>query len=636
MIQTDEVTFIFLGEKLPKYAVASLNLAVATSGMNICIIGNRSIGNSVSNLPVKFVAVEDFYNSEPFSRAASHVWTDHRFRDGLWLKSLERLFVLHQYMKYSARQRVFHAELDQLLFQVHILVSNLDVLQYAGLFVPFHNQKSAVASILYVNDIKALESLLSFASGEIFYPNEMYLIADWAKRNPELVFELPSTAIFVHQRKDSVIPGVRLITALETGGLVDPAQLGQWVAGIDPKNVVITKRPVSKFADIPSQFLLTRNELQSIRFTFKPSNELLINTRDSQTVANLFNLHVHSKIHPVLDGGSISLFNLFELANSDSTTVFKGTRFRQVQGIFQFGLFKFIDSPTKAISFLISKLNFILGLRFSSKPFLSSDSFRALSDHVFEIKSSLKVNQITSGDIIYCDLVSLQEFKVNVLRHLKVPIVLIIGNSSTNMDSHFMEIIELPYGSSIYAQNLVQEFPGVFPLPLGLENRWRAKYGVFSPIPKVRNLEESRINGVVWGFSVGSNPEERSKAAFSLMKASTALDIRSTKPEDFFKYLSRYGFVACPPGEAIDTHLAWEAMYLGCIPILSESYLSRFFESLGLPVWVVNSYEDLAAYSEQDLALKREAIWAIANVDELKLQAWVQRIMSSVRVAKSY
>jgi hypothetical protein len=636
MIQTDEVTFIFLGDKLPKYAIASLNLAASTSGMNISIIGNTCIKDSVSHLPVQFVAVEDFYNPEHFSRAASNVWTDHSYRDGFWLKSLERLFVLRQYMKHSGQKSILHAELDQLLFQINVLVSKLDTLKYFGLFVPFHNDKSAVASILYINDVAALDSLLSFACGEIFFPNEMYLIAEWAKINPELIFELPTTATFIHQREDSVIPGVMLLTPNDTGGLVDPAQMGQWVAGIDPKNVVIREKPVNKFVDLPSRFLLTQSELQSIKFSLSVSNELLIAAGDSETKLKLFNLHVHSKIHAIFDSGHMSLLDLFEFANLDSVMAFRGTRLKQIQSFLNFGFSKFIDNPRKSFLFFISKINETLGLRFSSKPFLSSDTFREFSNHVFEVNSKLQPKRIVAGDIIFCDLKSLDKLNSSILIHLKVPIVLIIGNPSTNLDSQFFEKINLPSGSSIYAQNLAEKIPHVFPLPLGLENRWRAKYSAFSPIPKVRKSKNPRINQVVWGFFIGLNPHERSKAAFSLLKTTVALDIRSVRPEEFFQYLSRYGFVACPPGEAIDTHEAWEAMYLGCIPILTDSYLSRYFESQGLPVWVVKSYGDLATFTEDELAIQYDSIHAKTRVGELDLQTWAQRIKTSVGVAKSF
>jgi hypothetical protein len=636
MNQTDELTFIFLGEKLPKYAVASLNLAEATSGMKVCIIGNRSIEKSVARLSVRFVAVEDFYDSRDFSQASSRVWTDHQFRNGLWLKSLERLFVLHQYMKHFRLTSVIHAELDQVLFQVQILSSKLDSTNLSGIFLPFHNSDSAVASVLYVNNSEALASLLSYGSGEFFYPNEMHLIARWAREYPGLVFEMPTVATYMHQRKKSVISGVKLLTIDETGGLLDAAQVGQWVAGIDPKNLVIGRRPTNKFVDPPSPFLLNRNELSLIRFSFKPSNELVISKGDIGDEQNLFNLHIHSKIHSSVDSGKFSLPKLIATANSDQLVKIPGTRQRQIYGWLAFGFSKFTDDPRKGLLFLFSRLNQNLGVHRSSSPLLSTDSFRTIADHVYDINSEIDANQIVAGNIIYCDFNAWEVFNSKVLSKLKHPVVLIIGNSFRNLDAKFFEDVDLPEGSSIFAQNLLHEIPNVFPLPVGLENRSMAKYGFFSSSPKVKSSKKTKVFKIVWDFSIGANPSARSKAALALMSAPNAVKLRSGKSAGYFKQLSMFGFVACPPGKSLDTNLIWEALYLGCIPIIVDSYLSRYFQSLDLPVWVVESFDEIKDISEAELAERYHRIQKNSSDIELQFDSWQNRIAISVTQAKSY
>jgi hypothetical protein len=635
MNQTDELTFIFLGEKLPKYAVASLNLAEATSGMKVCIIGNRSIEKSVARSSVRFVAVEDFYDSREFSRASSRVWTDHRFRDGLWLKSLERLFVLHQYMRRFGLRSAIHAELDQILFQIQILSSKLDSINLSGVFLPFHNRDSAVASVLYVNDLEALASLLSFGSGEFFYPNEMHLIAEWAKSYPDLVFELPTVATNIHQRSESVIPGVKLLNSNETGGLLDAAQVGQWVGGIDPKNLTISKKPTTKFVDPPSPFLLNRDELSSIRFSFKPSNELLVSREGVGVEHNLFNLHIHSKIHSLITGGKLSLPNLIAIANSDQPVTIPSTRKKQINGWLTFGFTKLIDDPKKGFLFLFSRLNQKLGVHRSSSPLLTTDSFRAIANHVYDMKSELKGNQIVAGSIIYCDLDSWENFKSKVLPILDVPVVLIIGNSFLNIDANFFEDVNLPEASSIYAQNLLQEIQNVSPFPVGLENRRMAKYGFFSSFPKVSSPRKTKIFKIAWNFSIGENPHDRTRAALALMSSPNAVKLQSGLSTDYLKELSTFGFVACPPGKSLDTNLIWEALYLGCIPVVIDSYLARYFQSLHLPVWVVESFNEIVDFSEAELADRYHFIQRNSSDVELQFDSWQNRIASSVVQAKS-
>ena len=50
-------------------------------------------------------------------------------------------------------------------------------------------------------------------------------------------------------------------------------------------------------------------------------------------------------------------------------------------------------------------------------------------------------------------------------------------------------------------------------------------------------------------------------------------------------------FCLSPHGNGLDCHRTWEAIALGCIPVVKTSPLDRLFS--GLPVLIVNSWSDL-------------------------------------------
>jgi hypothetical protein len=53
--------------------------------------------------------------------------------------------------------------------------------------------------------------------------------------------------------------------------------------------------------------------------------------------------------------------------------------------------------------------------------------------------------------------------------------------------------------------------------------------------------------------------------------------------------LKSHKYVISPPGNGIDSHRNWEAIYLGCIPIVLDSYFNRnMYEKL--PVLIVKDY----------------------------------------------
>jgi hypothetical protein len=54
---------------------------------------------------------------------------------------------------------------------------------------------------------------------------------------------------------------------------------------------------------------------------------------------------------------------------------------------------------------------------------------------------------------------------------------------------------------------------------------------------------------------------------------------------------TNYAFVLSPAGNGQDCHRTWEALVLGCIPIIKTSGLDPLFE--GLPVLIVKSWSDI-------------------------------------------
>lgn len=330
-----ELHFVFLGSKLPAYAKASIRLASATSGVNLCLIGNKSIQKSAERLPVRFIAVEDFYDSREFDLAKNGITADHKYRNGIWLRSLERFFVIDQYMATFNKPSILHAELDQLLFKTQTLAEMLKNIKLTGLFFPFHSESSAIASLVYINDKAALKSLLDFAQSDFKYANEMVLIAEWAKRNPDQIFQLPTAATLLQNRIDSYVTKVRLLTTAELGGIVDAAQLGQWVAGIDPKHLSLSVRPLTLYADSANEFVLGREQLETLRFVQDGVGAVNIITNSGLINIPLYNLHIHSKIHPALADEKISFFEILDSASKVLQIEIPGARRQQILGRIQ-------------------------------------------------------------------------------------------------------------------------------------------------------------------------------------------------------------------------------------------------------------------------------------------------------------
>jgi hypothetical protein len=130
----------------------------------------------------------------------------------------------------------------------------------------------------------------------------------------------------------------------------------------------------------------------------------------------------------------------------------------------------------------------------------------------------------------------------------------------------------------------------------------------------------------MWTFTLGTNYEERINAASTLSKLKTADNLRNLSPMKHRKALHSYAFVACPPGNGADTHRVWEALYLNCIPIVFRSEFMERFAALGLPIWIVDSFEDLAGVTESDLREKYNQLESGFNHEALWMHFWIDKI----------
>lgn len=320
--------FVFLGPRLPPYARQSLQLATRHSGLDVTIIGERRIRHSVPN-SVRFVELESFYERSEFEGARRNVMLDHGFRQGFWVHTLERFFVLEQFARHENRASILHAELDQLLFGVNNLADRLERQSVSGVFFPFHSQEKAVASIFFCNDPAAFRSLLDRASTGPPFGNEMELLVHWAAESPHHVIRLPTLGDVVGLvPQDKLSP---LIGAEGCGGIVDAAELGLWVGGRDPRNLDLNERPQNRFTYPSGKAVLPKDLLERVRFELESSpTRLWVSFADTFTRYRIYNLHLHSKIHPWIERSGRNLQTLLDATNNGATIALPGARYRQV------------------------------------------------------------------------------------------------------------------------------------------------------------------------------------------------------------------------------------------------------------------------------------------------------------------
>lgn len=127
-------------------------------------------------------------------------------------------------------------------------------------------------------------------------------------------------------------------------------------------------------------------------------------------------------------------------------------------------------------------------------------------------------------------------------------------------------------------------------------------------------------NRILVNFNIKTNPSERAPALEALSKHPLAYIPKWQNQYAYMRDLNESQFVASPPGNGVDCHRTWEALYLGTIPIVKTSVCMEFFKSLGLPIIDVISYDNI------DKVLQEPTKNDASETRAVYLQYWMEKI----------
>jgi hypothetical protein len=256
----------------------------------------------------------------------------------------------------------------------------------------------------------------------------------------------------------------------------------------------------------------------------------------------------------------------------------------------------------------------------SSFPFISGDTYRALCDFTYD-GDNYQLSQ------------QLDEFSKSSSKKLFVPLPLatqflkwaesdqrdfsayqlLLHNGDTLPQQDDLELLSSRF-NSVKCVNWMGKARNIEAIPIGLENRSLHVNGVpkdFIKLIKGGIPElQARKNQLLVSFNISTNTGERSNA---LDAASGCTDVPMRQFQgslrQYHRELISSKYVLSPPGNGVDCHRTWEAMYLGAIPIVKKKYWP--FNHLDLPVIVLEDWADL-----NKLSLAEEK--SQTNVESLK------------------
>lgn len=226
---------------------------------------------------------------------------------------------------------------------------------------------------------------------------------------------------------------------------------------------------------------------------------------------------------------------------------------------------------------------------------------------------NLFLNPITSNyQVFYISVYEISHFIHTKLPHINSKFVLVTNDGDYRFDESFIEkyninkILENTFFEKWFIQNLYTNHFKLNHLPIG--NDYHTMYlhrdawgeGISSPFKQENFLEnilifspqlKNRKNIAYCNWHFHLERGDRTHCYNSIDHNSCFFEPKKVDRFTTWKNQSKCTFVISPEGGGPDCHRTWEALMLGCIPILKKSPLSSLFKDL--PCVFVNDWNEI-------------------------------------------
>ena len=233
------------------------------------------------------------------------------------------------------------------------------------------------------------------------------------------------------------------------------------------------------------------------------------------------------------------------------------------------------------------------------------------------LKNMLKSKNMKNGMSIYVCSDLLRFFVNSILPNIRYNFVLVSGDSDLCVPKESLKmgetikLLNSPYLLKWLTQNTrIQDNNKIIQLPIGLDYHTIAnnpncswKLPEENPLPifqestLVSIKEKSipfyeRIPKIYITFITTNDRFGQRQNALNVIPKELMIKKNNFTPRtELWKEMINYTFILSPAGVGLDCHRTWEALCLGCIPIICILEFKKMFEDL--PVLVVNNWGEI-------------------------------------------
>lgn len=254
------------------------------------------------------------------------------------------------------------------------------------------------------------------------------------------------------------------------------------------------------------------------------------------------------------------------------------------------------------------------------------------------------------GAIVYVISSAIPHFRTAGLPRIKVPFVLVSGDCDETIPFDIfrspedtLSFVEDERIVAWFCQNSTLRHPKVHQLPIGLDyhtlsvntrHPWGPKQ-MPEQQERILTLLAKRAEGKGRKFLAYSNfhfsmntrlAGDRHKAIVEVPNDIVFYEPTACSRFDSWLHQIDHLFVLSPHGGGLDCHRTWEALALGCYPVVRSSPLDTLFE--GLPILIVKEWSDVTPGRLAEFAAEQERkrIGGTLHLEKLSLAYWTNRV----------
>lgn len=231
--------------------------------------------------------------------------------------------------------------------------------------------------------------------------------------------------------------------------------------------------------------------------------------------------------------------------------------------------------------------------------FVRGSAFRALAKHTYDEFGKMESGEsVQQGDIVFVKTELLDAFVEKIHPTISSAYILITHNSDNPSPGQFEYLLEDPKIAHWFGQNQSMTHPKFTGIPIGIANEidsWgrpllhgRSEY-LELVAEKICGMDKTRL--LYLYFDPYTNREVRLPVRSYFLQQDFCKWARRRPYLAYLSYMADHKFAVSPPGNGLDCHRTWEALYLGVIPIVQRSSMDETLK--GLPVLFVDDWSEV-------------------------------------------